>query len=175
MYNVLSGGSPKSRQKEKISWFVTVTRGGGQKIPKICGCHIWRSLTCLKMPLQTVPLSPTRNRNALRGGFGQAQDPARRPQRHEVVVVGIAVADELVPEGRNEIMCWWLRLNTSRTHFTLDFVQYFTCYHPNWSSVSPLWPELMGSLKLGNVWVFVQLIHRPTSTKNQLYKNPNIS
>ena len=28
--------------------------------------------------------------------------------------------------------------------------------------------ELMGSLKLGNVWVFEQLIHRPTRTKNQL-------
>ena len=26
--------------------------------------------------------------------------------------------------------------------------------------------ELIGSLKLGNVWVFVQLIHRPTRTKN---------
>ena len=35
--------------------------------------------------------------------------------------------------------------------------------------------ELMGSLKLGNVWVFVQLIHRPTRTKHQLYKNPNIA
>ena len=35
--------------------------------------------------------------------------------------------------------------------------------------------ELIGSLKLGNVWVFVQLIHRPTRTKNQLYKNPNIA
>ena len=34
--------------------------------------------------------------------------------------------------------------------------------------------ELMGSLKLGNVWDFVQLIHRPTRTKSQLYKNPNI-
>ena len=36
-------------------------------------------------------------------------------------------------------------------------------------------PELIGSLKLGNVWVFVQLIHRPTRNKNQLYKNPNIA
>ena len=33
----------------------------------------------------------------------------------------------------------------------------------------------MGSLKLGNVWVLVQLIHRPTRTKNWLYKNPNIT
>ena len=29
---------------------------------------------------------------------------------------------------------------------------------------------MIGSLKLGNVWVFVQLIHRPTRTKNQLQK-----
>ena len=36
-------------------------------------------------------------------------------------------------------------------------------------------PELIGSLKLGNVWVFVQLIHRPRRTKNQLYKKPNIA
>ena len=36
-------------------------------------------------------------------------------------------------------------------------------------------PELIGSLKLGNVWVFVQLIHRPMRAKNQLYKNPNIA
>ena len=35
-------------------------------------------------------------------------------------------------------------------------------------------PELIGSLKLGNVWVFVQPIHRPGRTKNQLYKNQNI-
>ena len=35
-------------------------------------------------------------------------------------------------------------------------------------------PELIRSHKLGNVWVFVQLIHRPTRTKNQLYKNPNM-
>ena len=35
--------------------------------------------------------------------------------------------------------------------------------------------ELMGSLKLGNVWVFVQLIHRPRRAKNQQYNNPNIA
>ena len=35
--------------------------------------------------------------------------------------------------------------------------------------------ELMGSLKLGNVWVFVQLIHRARRTKNQMYKNPNFA
>ena len=40
---------------------------------------------------------------------------------------------------------------------------------------SPSLPELMGSLKLGIVWVFVQLIHRPTRTKNQVYKNINIA
>ena len=34
--------------------------------------------------------------------------------------------------------------------------------------------ELIGSLKLDNVWVVVQLIHRPTRTKNQLFKNQNI-
>ena len=28
---------------------------------------------------------------------------------------------------------------------------------------------------LGNVWVFVQLIHRPVRTKNQLYQTPNIA
>ena len=33
----------------------------------------------------------------------------------------------------------------------------------------------MESLKLGNVWVFVLLLHRATRTKNQLYKNPNIA
>ena len=36
-------------------------------------------------------------------------------------------------------------------------------------------PELIGSLKLDNVWVFLQLIHRPTRTQNQLYKNQNIA
>ena len=36
-------------------------------------------------------------------------------------------------------------------------------------------PELMGSLKLGNVWIFVQLFHRPLRNQNQLYKNPNIA
>ena len=35
--------------------------------------------------------------------------------------------------------------------------------------------EMIGSLKLGNVWVFVKLISRPIRTKNQLYKNPNIA
>ena len=35
--------------------------------------------------------------------------------------------------------------------------------------------ELIGSLKLGNVRVFVQLIHRPTRNKNQMYKIPNIA
>ena len=54
--------------------------------------------TCLEVPFDTVPLAPTRDRDALRGGLGQAQDPARRPQRQEVVIVGVAVADELVPE-----------------------------------------------------------------------------
>ena len=38
-----------------------------------------------------------------------------------------------------------------------------------------LFPELIGSLKLGNVLVFVQLIHRPRRPKNQRYKNPNIA
>ena len=42
-------------------------------------------------------------------------------------------------------------------------------------------PELMWSPDLGNVWVFVPMIRRPTRTKNQLYKNhtlcknPNIA
>ena len=35
--------------------------------------------------------------------------------------------------------------------------------------------QLTGSLKLGNVWLFVQLIHRPTRTKHRLYKSPNIA
>ena len=35
--------------------------------------------------------------------------------------------------------------------------------------------EVSGILESGNVWVFVQLIHRPIRTKNQLYKNPNIA
>ena len=34
---------------------------------------------------------------------------------------------------------------------------------------------MIGSLKLGNVWIFVQLFHMPMWTKNQLYKNPNIA
>ena len=37
------------------------------------------------------------------------------------------------------------------------------------------WPEVSGILELGNVWAFVQLIHRPIRTNNQLYKNPNIA
>ena len=35
--------------------------------------------------------------------------------------------------------------------------------------------ELMGSLKLGNVWVFSQLIICPPWSMNQLNKNPNIA
>ena len=31
------------------------------------------------------------------------------------------------------------------------------------------------NLKLGKVWVFVRLIHRPTRKKNQLYKHPNVT
>ena len=33
----------------------------------------------------------------------------------------------------------------------------------------------MGSLKLGNVWVVVQLIHKTTRTNSQLFKNANIA
>ena len=36
-------------------------------------------------------------------------------------------------------------------------------------------PELTGSLKLGNVWVFVWLIFCPRWPMNQLNKNPNIA
>jgi len=35
--------------------------------------------------------------------------------------------------------------------------------------------EMIGSLKVGNVWVFVQLIHRHKRTTHHLYKNPNIA
>ena len=35
--------------------------------------------------------------------------------------------------------------------------------------------DVMRSLKLGNVWVFVKLVHRPRRTENQLYKNPSIA
>ena len=34
--------------------------------------------------------------------------------------------------------------------------------------------EISGILELGNVWVFVQLIHRPMRTKNQLYKTQTL-
>ena len=36
-------------------------------------------------------------------------------------------------------------------------------------------PGLIGSPKLGNVWVFVQLIFGPGWPMNQLNKNPNIA
>ena len=35
--------------------------------------------------------------------------------------------------------------------------------------------ELIGSLKFGNTWVFVQLISGPSWPMNQLYKNSNIA
>ena len=38
-----------------------------------------------------------------------------------------------------------------------------------------LYTELIGSPKFGNVLFFVQLIHWPTITENQLYNNPNIA
>ena len=38
-----------------------------------------------------------------------------------------------------------------------------------------LLPELIGSLKLGNVWVFVQLIFGPRWPMNQLNKNLSIA
>ena len=37
------------------------------------------------------------------------------------------------------------------------------------------WAELMGSLKLNNVWIVVQLIFCPRWPMNQLNKNPNVS
>ena len=40
---------------------------------------------------------------------------------------------------------------------------------------SMIYPELIESLKLGNIWVFVQLIQRPMRTKNKLNNNPNIA
>ena len=43
------------------------------------------------------------------------------------------------------------------------------------NSAPPPLPELIGSLKLGNVWVFDQLICRQRRTKNELYKIPNIA
>ena len=45
---------------------------------------------------------------------------------------------------------------------------------PPSSSYPPSLPELMGSLELGNVWVFVQLIFGPHWPMNQLNKNPNM-
>ena len=62
------------------------------------GCSQESHPTCFEVPFDTVPLAPTRNGDPLRRGLGQAQDPARRPQRQEIVVVRVAVADELVPE-----------------------------------------------------------------------------
>ena len=41
--------------------------------------------------------------------------------------------------------------------------------------VSGLLVELIGGLKLGNVWVFVQLIFGPCWPKTQLNKNSNIA
>ena len=36
------GGPQKADERNKISWFVTVTRGGGKKILRFCGTHIWK-------------------------------------------------------------------------------------------------------------------------------------
>ena len=57
---------------------------------------------------------------------------------------------------------------------SVTWVTFSDSYGNKWVWKSDSWPVLIGSLKLRNVWVFVQLIHRPTRTKNQLYKNPNI-
>ena len=46
-------------------------------------------------------------------------------------------------------------------------VEHFVC-------IGPL-PELIGSLKLGNVWDLVQLIFGPRCPMNQLNKNSNIA
>lgn len=54
-------------------------------------------LTRLEMPPQSVAVAATRHCDALRGGLDHPQNPARRPQGQQVVVVGVAVADELVP------------------------------------------------------------------------------
>ena len=40
---------------------------------------------------------------------------------------------------------------------------------------NPIVLYIVTSLKLGYVWVFVQLICRPMRTKNQLYKSPNMA
>ena len=43
------------------------------------------------------------------------------------------------------------------------------------ASFAASFPEVSGILELGNVWVYVQLIHRPMRTKNQLHQKPNIA
>ena len=50
------------------------------------------------------------------------------------------------------------------------------CPARRWASWSKfvLKAELIGSLKLVNVWIFVQLIPRPKGTKNQLYKDQTL-
>ena len=43
------------------------------------------------------------------------------------------------------------------------------------NEVAAISAELIGSLKLGTVWVFVRLIFGPRWPMNQMNKNPNIS
>ena len=78
--------------------------------------------TCLEVPFDTVPLAPTRDRDALRGGLGQTQDPARRPQRQEVVVVRVTVADELVPEMVGERVIVYLIVDSDMFVISLVLV-----------------------------------------------------
>ena len=50
----------------------------------------------------------------------------------------------------------------------------WTCASQSHVRISDI-PELLGSLKLGNVRVFVQLIFGPCWPMNQINKNPNIA
>ena len=43
------------------------------------------------------------------------------------------------------------------------------------SSLHASSPELIGGLKLGNVWLFAQLLLGPHWPMNQLIKNPNVA
>ena len=82
------------------------------------------------------------------------------------------------PSSRSTWRGWrgqWSSSSCRRTSGWTRDITYFQKNTPASSQKSKypkmFWYHQEESLNLGNVWVFVQLIHRPTRTKNQLYKN----
>ena len=169
---------PEANKKQNIlvsqlnSWF-TDWRRQTSAIQQRLACSFFHCFI-LVHPTVIPDIKSIFYRTLVRSIFlGQNRDPYNRDEKDKIDLLGapfLGLDAPVVTPSSSLSFCSFLFFSSVPALLSSSWPLQSSC-----DQIQMISTELMGSLKLGKVWVFVQLIHMPMWIKNQLYKNLNIA